>query len=309
MGIFERLPGKVGKRPAESFARPLLVHYHIYKNAGTSVEKNLSESFGDRWAPFEGPSEQSVLSNRDVVAFAEANPRISAISSHKARPFPAVDGFFPVLFLRHPIDRARSMYRFAKRDPAQVDHALARDGSFKDYVDSWLDSPGSVLRNYQVAHLSQASFRVPDLWCAAPRPDDLQEANDYLRSLPFFGLVRRFEESCRGFEACYGRTFPALRMRPVRENASTEDALSERAALDIARAELGEAVYWRLVEANQFDLALYDTAVNLFDRNLARVCEPRLRRAGHAIVDLFRGAPADADPAAAPPDRARRRGA
>ena len=286
MGIIGRLPELLG-RPAGRPGKPVLVHYHIYKNAGTSVEKNLSESFGDKWAPFEGAPGQTVVSNGEVAAFAEANQSISAISSHKARPFPAVKGFFPILFLRHPIDRARSMYHFARRDPTQADHAVARDGSFKDYVNHWSDLSSSVLRNYQVAHLSQASFRIPDLWCAAPRPEDLLEAVDFLRSLPFFGLVRRFEESCKGFEAAYGRTFRALRMRPVRENASTEDAPSERAALDIARAELGEAAYERLVEANQFDLVLYDRAVNLFDRNLARVCEPRLRRAGHALVDLF----------------------
>jgi Sulfotransferase family len=254
---------KFGRQPG--FMRQVLVHYHIYKNAGTSVDQILSDSFGEKWASFEGAPEKSVLSNSDVAAFADANQNICAISSHKARPFPAVKGFFPILFLRHPIDRARSMYNFARRDPAQVDHAVARDCSFNGYVKYWLDSPGSVLRNYQVAHLSQASVRAPGLWRAAPRPDDFQEACDYLRSLPFFGLVRRFKESCRGFEACLGRTFPALKMRPVHANASSNGALSETAALQAARDELGEATYLKLVGANEFDLALYYIAVELFE--------------------------------------------
>ena len=165
MGIIGRVP-EILERSAGRFGKPILVHYHIYKNAGTSVEKNLAESFGEKWALFEGAPEKTVVSNDEVAAFAEANPNISAISSHKARPFPAVKGFFPILFLRHPIDRARSMYRFARRNPAQADHAVARDGSFKDYVNYWSDLSSSVLRNYQVAHLSQASFRVPDLWRA-----------------------------------------------------------------------------------------------------------------------------------------------
>ncbi len=138
MGIIWKSAEKDRQRPAGTFARPLLVHYHIYKNAGTSVDRTLSESFGGKWASFEGAPEKSVVSNNEVADFASANPEISAISSHKARPFPAVIGFFPILFLRNPIDRARSMYGFAKRDPAQVDHALARDLSFKDYVDTWL---------------------------------------------------------------------------------------------------------------------------------------------------------------------------
>ena len=43
----------------------------------------------------------------------------------------------------------------------------------------------------------------------------------------------------------------------------------------------------RLVEANRLDMALYDTALELFDRNLARVSGPRLRRARHTLVDLL----------------------
>jgi len=39
--------------------RPLLVHYHVYKNAGTSVEKNLSDSFGHQWAVCEGDREHA----------------------------------------------------------------------------------------------------------------------------------------------------------------------------------------------------------------------------------------------------------
>ena len=214
MGIFGSRPRKTGQRPAGTFARPLLVHYHIYKNAGTSVDRTLSESFGGKWASFEGAPEKSVVSNNEVADFASANPEISAISSHKARPFPAVIGFFPILFLRNPIDRARSMYGFAKRDPAQVDHALARDLSFKDYVDTWLDSPSSVLRNYQVAHLSQASFRVPDLWRAVPRPEDLLEALDFLNSLPFFGLVRRFEEFLPRFRGLLWANFSRAQDAP-----------------------------------------------------------------------------------------------
>jgi Sulfotransferase family len=296
--MFGRLTGKFGKRPAGSFARPLLVHYHIYKNAGTSVEKNLSDSYGHRWAVCEGAPEDVLLSNDDIAAFAKANPDVRAISSHKARPLPARRRFFPILFLRHPIDRTRSIYSFARRDPAQPDHTIARDLNFKDYVNWALDTPSVPVRNYQVIHLSQASFRVANSAETVLCPEDLREVHDFLRSLPFFGLVRRFEESCRGFESCYGRTFHALRMRPVRENASTEESLSEAAALNLARNELGEATYRRLADANQFDLALYDAAVELFDRNLARVSERSRRRVGHVVADLFRGAPSG------PPKRA-----
>ena len=193
MGIIGRLP-EILERSAGRFGKPILVHYHIYKNAGTSVEKNLAESYGHKWAVCEGAPEQVRLSNNDIAAFARANPGIRAISSHKARPFPASRRFFPILFLRHPIDRARSVYSFAKRDPAQPDHAMAYNLSFNDYVNWALDTPGVPLRNYQVIHLSQASFRVANIAEAVACPEDLREVRDFLSSLPFLGLVRRFEE-------------------------------------------------------------------------------------------------------------------
>jgi len=272
------------------FGKPLLVHYHIYKNAGSSVEKNLLDSFGERWALYDGIPDAFRLSSDDIAAFAAANPGVCAISSHKARPFRVPGRFFPILFLRHPIDRARSAYYFAKRDPGQFDHPQARDRSFRDYVNWWLDRPGSAFRNYQVVHLSQASLRVSDFSDAAAQVEDLREACTLLSSLRFFGLVRRFHESCRGFEVCYRRVFPDLKMNWVRENGSTEQGLSEKVALEVARDELGEAAYARLVEANRLDLALYETAAGLFDHNLARLSAQRLRRAGHAFVDLCRGA-------------------
>ena len=278
------------------FGKPLLVHYHIFKNAGTSVDKILSESFGETWAVCDDSPEKLRLFNNDIEAFAKANPGVCAISSHQARPFPIHRGFIPIVFLRHPIDRARSIYYFTKRDPVQFDHALARDGSFKDYVNWWLDRPSSALRNYQVIYLSQASFRVADVSEAVACREDLWEVRNFLSSLRFFGLVRRFQDSCRGFDACYKRTFPALQMRFIRENASTDDSLSETAALKVAREELGEATYMRLVQANRLDLALYKRAMELFDRNLARVSKRGLRRvrrrlpqACQGLVDVFQG--------------------
>jgi hypothetical protein len=270
--------------------KPLLIHYHIYKNAGSSVEKNLLDSFGEKWVLYDGSPDAFRLSSDDIAAFAAANPAVCAISSHKARPFRVPMTFFPILFLRHPIDRARSAYYFAKRDPAQLDHPLARDTSFQGYVNWWLDRPNSAIRNYQVIHLSQASLRVTDISEAAAQVEDLREVCTLLSSLRFFGLVRRFHESSRGFEVCYRRVFPELKMNWVRENRSTEEGLSEADALQAARDELGEAAYARLVEANRLDLALYETAIGLFDRNLARLSAQRLRRAGHAFVDLCRGA-------------------
>jgi hypothetical protein len=163
------------------FKKPLLVHYHIYKNAGTSIDKNLSDSFGENWAACDGFSDNFRFSNDDIEEFANANPGVRAISSHKAPPFPVVRRFRTILFLRHPIERARSIYYFARRDPAQFDHDLAHAVSFNEYVNRWLDRPSSQIRNYQVIHLSRAtSFHVSEVPVPVAGDEDLLEATGFL---------------------------------------------------------------------------------------------------------------------------------
>ena len=60
----------------------------------------------------------------------------------------------------------------------------------------------------------------------------------------------------------------------------------------------------RLVQANRLDLALYKMAMELFDRNLARVSKRGLRRvrrrlpqACQGLVDVFQGIRGGREPA------------
>ena len=62
---------------------PHLVHYHIYKNAGSSIDRLLRYSFGETWATFEGTHAADVQSSGALALFLEehktvreANPRL-----------------------------------------------------------------------------------------------------------------------------------------------------------------------------------------------------------------------------------------
>jgi hypothetical protein len=139
---------------------PVLIHFHIYKNAGSSIDRLLAESFGDAWTTFEDPSHDIIDCHR-LRRLLAARPGLRAVSSHRFRaPLPCRSAR-PMVMLRHPVDRARSIYHFARRDPTQHDHAVARNGSFADYVEHYLPQKdaGVVIRDYQVVHLSDASMR------------------------------------------------------------------------------------------------------------------------------------------------------
>ena len=85
--------------------RTVILHYHYFKNAGTSVDDILARNFPGAWmtGEFDG------MNNHEAVArWIAANPQASAFSSHTAQfPLPAIEGVMvlPVVFLRHPLDR------------------------------------------------------------------------------------------------------------------------------------------------------------------------------------------------------------
>nr|WP_294519040.1 sulfotransferase family 2 domain-containing protein [uncultured Rhodopila sp.] len=244
---------------------PTLIHYHIFKNGGSSIDRLLAESFGPGWRVFEGLHAEDAVDADRLRAFLASEPSVRAVSSHLARPPLPRQDCFPIVLLRHPIDRARSIYEHLRRDPSQQDHAAAQS-SFADFVTWALDTPGAgvVIRDYQVIHLSDATFRQSDIQLATPTCDDLAQVQTILSSWPAFGLVRQFAASCSLFQARYAPFFPELRLSFVRENVSPNSLATEADAIASARDELGPVLFGRLCEANQLDLALYSFASRLF---------------------------------------------
>src|SRR6185437_6170206 len=86
---------------------------------------------------------------------------------------------------------------------------------------------GVVIRNYQVIHLSAASFRCPDIQVAEADEADLASVKKLLVGWPAFGIVRAFADSCRLFQSVYGPRFPGLRFVTWHENRSTDRFLTE----------------------------------------------------------------------------------
>lgn len=76
----------------------VLIHYHIFKNAGSSVDASLRHSFGDHWGTFEGPHAHAIQSSEQLSAFIAANKHLVAISSHLARPPLPHSHCLPVVF-------------------------------------------------------------------------------------------------------------------------------------------------------------------------------------------------------------------
>ena len=257
-------------------SRKLILHHHLFKNAGSSVDAILAETFGPALGFIEGPQPWSVLEPAALLDFVAARPDLAAVSSHQARlidvPPPGLE-LLPILLLRHPIDRARSVYDFARRQTGDLSRGarVAQSLSFADYV-LWRAQPGNgaVISNFQTVVLAATAT---DMRVAVAGETDLDAAKARLARLPTFGLVERFDESLARFRAWLaGAGFALAEARTV-ENQTPGRPSTLQARLERIRADLGEAAYAGLVAMNRLDLELHAHAQALFDASAGP--EPR----------------------------------
>lgn len=236
-----------------TYTKPIILHYHLFKNAGTSVDKALQDVFGCSWCPLEG--DKGALDHGEMEEFISGHPECIAISSHTLRlPLPQVEGrqVFPIIFIRHPIDRAASVYRFERKQDASTPGAMAaKEMSFKGYVRWRLDRGDNQLRNFQVSRL-----------CPPPdRAATLEKAMETIDAFPFVGLVENYESSLEMYELLLRKDYPETKLTSVRLNATgnSEKPLSER--VEEVTEQLGSELSERLLQANALDLALWSKLV------------------------------------------------
>src|SRR5713101_1426026 len=112
------------RRKTEDSRRQVILHYHIFKNAGTTVESILKNHFRARFARFDSDDYNSTVSNEALLEFLAVHSEVVAITSHHLRPPKPVDDHFvfhDILFLRHPVARLWSTYEFYRRSDLETD--------------------------------------------------------------------------------------------------------------------------------------------------------------------------------------------
>jgi len=217
----------------------------------------------------------------------QANPDCRAVSSHWVTPplphLPRTH-LHLCLLLRDPIERMQSVYQF-ERAQQGVDtpgSIKAKQLDFAGYMRWQLQPmPGPVVKNYQTRYCS-GDYLGFDLEAMYERACTLLSTTGAL------GLVHRYDESMVLFESVLRPHFPELDLSYIRQNV-----ISSR---DTSTAERREQVLWELgdlaepvIEANRYDLRLFDLAERRFDELLAAVPDfdrhlDDLRRRNRALV-------------------------
>jgi len=242
--------------------RYIIVHFHFFKNAGTSVEHALEQHFGDRFRRFEPGAPTETFPATVLRSMLEENEQLQAVSSHTVcfpPPFRPGWSVFPLAFLRHPLDRILSMYNYEREQDSQSPGAVtAKATKAGGYIEARLATPHEyTLRNYQA-------------WMLAGAPEGLSDDETLLRAaaktlnrLPVVGVVDEFTVSVRRFTEWLSPYFPGLELMPVRQNRTSPTCSNMEGRIESLRDDIGSRLFERIMSENAVDLELYRLARRL----------------------------------------------
>jgi len=246
-------------------ARPVIVHCHLFKNAGTTLDWSLRRQFGTAFVDHR--NDDDMRRGADYLKpYLESHHQLSALSSHHVRfPLPVSEKLelLPVISLRHPIDRARSVYEFERRQDSQSPGAIhAKKLSFADYVRWRMQSDvAPTIRNFHCSFCT-SSF------------DSVIDEQAYLDSVamliktPLLVIVERYDESMVALENRLDHYFPGVDLSYVRQNETSGREINLVERIQRVFDDLGPELTVEFREKNHWDMELYETALAILDERL-----------------------------------------
>ncbi|MBV8841753.1 MAG: hypothetical protein JO307_02980 [Bryobacterales bacterium] len=242
--------------------RCVLLHYHFFKNAGTTIEEILAHSFG-HFARLDNPDPHQPISNPELLAFLEHNPLIQGLSSHHINyPVPQAPGylFFDICILRDPVDRLRSMYDYFREKPfpGYTLSDLANRSTLPQFLERLVNDAPFYLNDVQVNLVANGE------WDHRPCAEDLERATRRVLTASFLGVVDIFRESLIAAEYALKTIFPTLNCAQPAANVSSGSRVNVR---EICPPEL----YEELMRLNALDFELLNRARSEIERRFNKV--------------------------------------
>lgn len=240
--------------------RTVIIHNHLFKNAGVTFDWSLRRNFGDRFKAHADDAKIKVDAAY-LGAYLTENKGLVAVSSHLVQfPMPDLEGvrILPALMLRDPIDRVGSVYAFLQRQRESTPNSIkAKQTTFAQYVQWGMNpSSGAPIRNFQTRRCCGYLIHAHD----QVNQQDFEAALRQLRDLSLMGRVERYDESMVVFEHTLRPYFPEINLAYVKQNVSQnrKGTLEERVQHVYDR--LGSELSALLIEQNKWDQTLITEA-------------------------------------------------
>ena len=191
--LFSGIPGLFTSGDADSNRKPLLVHVHLPKNGGATLQRIIDKSFGIRHLKMYTLDPRQHHDPQAIAEKISTLPFVDAISSHSFRQYPEYifnRTALYVCFLRNPVERHLSYFRYCKMkwDELATEHKLLLPADFNDMSLSeyfqWLheqDQKNGTSGSLQVRYFSPSG--------------NLDEAMSIISNFLLVGVTERMAES------------------------------------------------------------------------------------------------------------------
>jgi hypothetical protein len=258
--------------------RHIILHHHIFKNAGSTLDSSLATQFGAGFAYLE--DEGNPVHASALVEFLDRQPGLKAISSHNFQgqsfePFLKNHGYraFNLAMVRAPSQRLISMYKYLRGSEPSSDLArLSRELDFRSFVQRLIEQYPHMIDSPQVNIIANDGF-----YGRAVSDIDLETACARYETFSLCAPVERYDEAMVVLEYFNSPVYlpTGLNMAYVRQNVS--GSLPGESKLD---ALLGKDIYKWIAKLHARDERLWRFANVELDRRINLVPNFRRRLAG-----------------------------
>lgn len=262
------------KESSYSKNRTIIIHNHVFKNAGSTIDWALHRNFGTGFVDHR--DDQAMQKGASYLkAYLLANPSITALSTHHLRPpLPVVDGldFMTIMMFRHPIERVISVYNFERKQSSSstLGAQFARNHTLREYI-LWRMDPSipPTIRNFHVFR----TLPPPVDWREKTNNAALEKAKAYVDSLELLGIVECFEESMVLFEDILKNRFPGIDLSYMSQNVGQRPRGNLDQRLEWLRRRIGTEAFSLLEDQNKADLELYTYAACTNRKRLEKITQ------------------------------------
>jgi len=245
---------------------PVCVHFHIFKNAGSTMEWIFKKNFSENAISIDSNDPLGMLHFENILEILEKKPETKSISSHQFR-FPIYNNirfeFIPIVFLRQPIDRAISIYYFQRRRTKVVEGSVkAKELDLNGYIKWCLETKDNIqMKNFQVLYLSDKPL------LSIIDKKDYKIALQRIKESKIIGIVDRFDESLVVAEEILHEYFPNIDLSYIKQNISNGKNLEQ-----ISKEEMiEESVLKELYKKNDLDLKIYSQTNHELNKRIQNV--------------------------------------
>ncbi|WP_161630563.1 sulfotransferase family 2 domain-containing protein [Pseudoduganella violaceinigra] len=268
--------------------RFILLHRHVFKNAGSTLDGSLLSHFGENFTAFHPESSDGGrVYPQQLFELLERNPNLQAISSHHFwdKDFSAyLDEqrqasfiFFDFALLRHPVSRLASTYLYYQRfasngNPIQV---AAQRLPFNEFIEHLVEHHPNYVINPQVTIFGCDHYGAP------PSKHNLDIATSRLMRMSLIGTVEKYDEAMATATYMLQPVFEGLNLQGSIKNKSDNAAIKGYdGSLKSSQRTLGNDLFDRLCELNDLDIRLW-----------SRISEESARRFKYVPAALERQRP------------------